>query len=209
MAENENKTTETTQEEINDQATAEAAEQGGDKPGYEALEQALAEAEAKAAEHWEQILRLKAELDNARKRAEREVANAHKYALEKFIGELLPVKDSLELGHQAAGAEGADIDKVREGVELTLKMFMDTLKKFGVEEIDPLGQPFDPEQHQAMSMQKSEEAAPNTVINVFQKGFKLNDRLVRPAMVVVAGPDSGGGSEGGEGPKSSKIDEMA
>ena len=115
------------------------------------------------------------------------------------------------MGFNAASVEGADLDKVREGVELTLKMFDDILKKSGVEEINPVGESFNPELHQAMSMQDVPDAAPNTVINVFQKGFALNDRLVRPAMVVVAGPNSGGSSDSDDDDSSgsSKIDEMA
>lgn len=198
----------TQQEDLDTAAEQGATEEG--KPSYEELAAALADAQQAAEEAREQLLRGKAEAENARKRAEREVANAHKYALEKFIGELLPIKDSLEMGFNAASVEGADLDKVREGVELTLKMFDDILKKSGVEEINPVGETFNPELHQAMSMQDVPDAAPNTVINVFQKGFSLNDRLVRPAMVVVAGPNSGGSSDSGDDASdSSKIDEMA
>ncbi len=186
-------------------AEVEADSAEAEQPSYEQLVAALAEANASAEASRDQLLRGQAELDNVRKRAERDVQNAHKYALEKFVSELLPVKDSLELGAQAASAEGADLEKVREGVELTLKMFVDALGKFGVKELNPVGETFDPELHQAMTMQDVPDAAPNTVINVFQKGFSLNDRLVRPAMVVVAGPNSGG-----EKPAdSAKIDEMA
>ncbi len=174
-------------------------------PSYEELVAALAEANASAEASRDQLLRGQAEMDNVRKRAERDVQNAHRYALEKFVNELLPISDSLELGLQAAKAEGADIEKVREGVELTLKMFVDVLGKFGVKELNPVGEVFDPELHQAMTMQDVPDKAPNTVIDVFQKGFSLNDRLVRPAMVVVAGPNSGGG----ESSTSPKIDEMA
>ena len=198
----------TTEEE---QVVAGEVEQGegeGDKPSYEELVAALAEAQELAEKSRDQMLRGQAELDNARKRMEREVENARKYALEKFVTELLPVKDSLELGHDAAGVDGADLAKVREGVELTLKMFIDTLDKFGVKEINPVGETFNPELHQAMTMQDVPDAKPNTVINVFQKGVSLNERLVRPAMVVVAGPNSGGDADD-EPPSSSKIDEMA
>ncbi len=190
---------------VEGQAGAEGEAGDAEQPSYEQLVAALAEANASAEASREQLLRGQAELDNVRKRAERDVQNAHKYALEKFVSELLPVKDSLEMGYQAASAEGADLEKVREGVELTLKMFVDALGKFGVKEINPEGGMFNPDEHQAMTMQDVPDAAPNTVINVFQKGFSLNDRLVRPAMVVVAGPNSGGKESSG----SSKIDELA
>ncbi len=170
----------------------------------EELVAGLAAAEAKAEDNWNQLLRVKAEAENIRRRAERDVENAHKYALEKFVNELLPVKDSLELGLAAAGADGADLAKVSEGIELTQRMLASALGKFGVVEVDPTGQRFNPEQHQAMSMQDVPDAEPNTVINVFQKGYTLNERLIRPAMVVVAGAKSGGKPAAG-----TKIDETA
>lgn len=153
----------------------------------EELMQQLNEARAKADENWDKALRLQAELDNSQRRAQRDVENAHKYALEKFALELLPVKDSLEMG--LAAAEGSDhevADKLREGTELTLKMLAGAMNKFGITEVDPQGQPFNPEQHQAMTMQPSEEYSPNTVMAVMQKGYLLNERLLRPAMVVVS-----------------------
>jgi len=124
-------------------------------------------------------------LENLRKRNQRELENAHKYALEKFIQELLPVKDSLEMGLAAEDAD-KNITRLREGTELTLQMLQTVLEKFGIEEINPQDKAFDPELHQAMSAIPSEEAKPNTVLSVMQKGYLLNDRLVRPAMVVVA-----------------------
>jgi len=133
------------------------------------------------------LLLARAELDNTRRRNEREVENAHKYALEKFVRELLPVKDSLELGLAAAAGEGSELEKLREGMELTLKMLTAAMEKFGVTEVDPKGEKFDPERHQAMAMQESPTAEPNSVLTVYQKGYLLNDRLIRPAMVVVAG----------------------
>ncbi len=150
------------------------------------LEEELAQAKAKADESWDKMVRATAELDNIRRRSERELENAHKYALEKFLHELLPIKDSLEMGLVAAQNEDADVAKLREGSELILKMLRDALDKFGIEEIDPMGHPFDPEHHQAMSMLESPDHEPNTVMVVMQKGYKLNDRLVRPAMVTVA-----------------------
>ncbi|OBS10330.1 nucleotide exchange factor GrpE [Acidihalobacter prosperus] len=151
----------------------------------EALHRDLQEMKDKAQTHWDQFVRAQAELDNLRKRAERDLANAHKYALERFANELLPVKDSLELGMGAA--DGADaVASIREGMELTLRMFGQVLAKFGIEEVNPVGERFDPERHQAMTMQPSGEQPPNTVLGVMQKGYVLNDRLLRPAMVVVS-----------------------
>ena len=164
-----------------------ATEQSNDTSAHVAeLEEQLNAALTKAQENWDKAVRATAELENIRRRAERDLENAHKYALEKFMHELLPVKDSLELGIQAATAEDADIAKLREGSELTLKLLTTALQKFGLEMIDPLGHPFDPEHHQAMAMLESPEHGPNTVVAVMQKGYKLNDRLVRPAMVAVS-----------------------
>ena len=151
----------------------------------EELEQMLEEARNKAAENWDQLLRVQAELENSRRRAQRDVENAHKFALEKFALELLPVRDSLEMGLEAASAEDVGIEKLREGTELTLKMLSNAMEKFGINEINPVGEPFNPELHQAMSMQESTEHEPNTVTAVMQKGYLLNDRLIRPAMVIV------------------------
>lgn len=150
------------------------------------LQEQLKQAEEKAGQHWDELLRAKADLENTRKRLQRDVENAHKYAVEKFVQDLLPVIDSLEMGINAANEVDADIHKVKEGNELTLKMFNDCASKFGVEAIDPKGEPFNPEFHQAMTMQESSEHEPNTVLAVMQKGYLLNGRLVRPAMVVVA-----------------------
>ncbi len=160
-------------------------------PGYDELMQRLQDAEAKADEQRDQVLRVQAELENVRRRAERDVQGAHKFALEKFVNELLPVKDSLEMGGVAAKVEDSDLTKVSEGIDLTIKMMADVLAKFGVVEVDPVDQPFDPELHQAMSMQEVPDIKPNTVITVFQKGYLLNERLVRPAMVVVTSAKSG------------------
>jgi len=145
----------------------------------------LQDAQAKADEHWNQLLMARADLSNAQRRAERDLANAHKFGVEKLALELIPVKDSMEMG-LAAVAEGDEQDKVREGMELTLQMFSGVLDKFGVKEINPQGEKFNPDFHQAMSMQESTDIAPNTVMTVFQKGYVLNERLIRPAMVVVS-----------------------
>ncbi len=155
-------------------------------PDPEALAGALKAALEKAAAHWDDLLRVQAEMENLRKRAQRDVESAHKYGLERFVDELLPVRDSMELGLKAAREEGADVETVREGVELTLKMLSAALDKFGVQEINPVDARFDPEYHQAMSMQEAEGVESGTVTMVVQKGFQLNGRLVRPALVMVA-----------------------
>ena len=152
----------------------------------EDLAKLLEQARAKADEHYEQMMRAHAELENLKRRHERDLENAHKYALDKFVAELLGVWDSLELGHNAAQDETADVQKLREGTGLTLKMLGDAMGKFGVEQIDPIEQPFDPELHQAMSMQPRADVPANTVVAVVQKGYRLNGRLVRPAMVMVS-----------------------
>lgn len=152
------------------------------------LEAALKEAREKAEENWNQFLRARAELENMRRRAERDVQQARKYSVEKLAADLLPVKDSLEMGLQAADEEGADVASLREGSELTLKMLEQVLERYEIKLVDPAGEKFDPERHEAMAMQPSREHAPNTVIQVVQKGYALHDRLLRPAMVIVARP---------------------
>ena len=150
------------------------------------LQKQLAQAEKKATENWDKVLRIQAEMDNLKRRTQKDLDSAHKYGLEKFAKELLNVIDSLELGIQAATSDVPEVVKLKEGSELTIKQFETVFAKFNIEAIDPTGQPFDPEFHQAMTMLPSEDAEPNTVINVFQKGYVLNGRLIRPAMVVVA-----------------------
>ncbi|MCW8900085.1 MAG: nucleotide exchange factor GrpE [Gammaproteobacteria bacterium] len=161
----------------------------------ESLTAKLAEAEAKAEENWDQLVRSKAEMENIRRRSERDLTNAHKYALEKFAQELLPVIDSMEMGVAAAQDENADVSKLREGTEMTLKMFETVIDKFGIKGVHPHGEAFNPEHHQAMTMIDSPEHQPNTIIDVMQKGYLLNERLVRPAMVVVSSANSGTGSD--------------
>ena len=156
-----------------------------EEDSLESLQADLDKALAKAEENWNHYLSSQAEIQNIRKRAERDLANAHKFALERFINELLPVKDSLEMGIAAVN-ETSDVAKLQEGSELTLKMLATAIEKFGVQEINPLGDKFNPELHEAMAMQPSQQAAPNTVLQVIQKGYTLNQRLVRPAMVIVA-----------------------
>ncbi|HHJ1296290.1 nucleotide exchange factor GrpE [Pseudomonas sp. P1B16] len=134
----------------------------------------------------DQSLRAVADLQNVRRRAEQDVEKAHKFALEKFAGDLLPVIDSLERGLELSNADDESIKPMREGIELTLKMFHDTLKRYNLEAVDPHGEPFNAEHHQAMAMEESAEVEPNSVLKVFQKGYLLNGRLLRPAMVVVS-----------------------
>ncbi len=133
----------------------------------------------------DKALRATAELENIRKRTSRDIENAHKYALERFVNELLPVIDSMELGINASQS-AEDIESLREGMDLTLKKLFDCLDKFGVKAIDPAGEKFDPEWHEAVSMQELEGSDSGQVVTVMQKGYELNGRLVRPAMVVVA-----------------------
>lgn len=145
----------------------------------------LEDARAKADDHWNQLLRARADIENERRRLQRDLENAHKFGIEKFALELLPVKDSLELG-LASAAEGANVEKLREGTELTLKMLRSALEKVGISEIDPTGEKFNPELHEAMTTQETGEVEPNSVVTVYQKGYLLNGRLLRPALVVVS-----------------------
>ena len=152
----------------------------------DAMSSELAALQKKADEHYDQLVRAHAEIENLKRRHTQELEKAHKYALDKFVGELLIIWDSLELGLQAAQNDEADVASLREGTELTVKMFGDVMEKFNVERINPEGEAFNPEFHQAMSMVPNAEMAPNTVMAVMQKGVSLNGRLIRPAMVVVS-----------------------
>lgn len=178
--------------ESDEEAIAEVADDqhtdGTDVADLSEVEQLQAELESARNEvsgARDEVLRARAEVENVRKRAERDVASAHKFGLERFVGNLLPIKDSMDLGYDALDAT-TDVDAIREGMTLTAKMFDDALEKVGVQEIDPIGEAFNPEFHQAMTMQPSSDAAPGTVLAVMQKGYLLNERLIRPAMVVVA-----------------------
>jgi molecular chaperone GrpE len=156
------------------------------------LEAAVIAAESKVVDQKDSVMRAIADADNARKRAQGEIDKARKFALEKFAGELLPVADNLERALQVANPEDEAIKPIIDGVELTLKSFLSTIEKFGMSVIDPQGQPFNPEKHQAMSMQENAELAPNTVLAVMQKGYEINGRLLRPAMVMVTrAPEAG------------------
>ncbi len=150
----------------------------------ETLKSALEEAQAKAEENYELALRTKADAENIQRRSERDIANARKYAIEGFVNDLIPVLDSLEQGMQIE-TDGAS-KAMREGMELTFKLLVDALDKHGVERLDPEGHPFNPEHHEAMTTVESEEVDPDHVLQVFQKGYLLNGRVVRPARVVVA-----------------------
>ncbi|MBL1142733.1 MAG: nucleotide exchange factor GrpE [Proteobacteria bacterium] len=183
------------EEEINEVAEqeAEAVESVSDDiiPGeeqkldIETLQALLEKEKENSQTNRDAALRAQAEMENLRKRTARDVESAHKYALEKFVHELLPIMDSLSLGISAA--ENAEqVDELREGMDLTLKMFISAIEKFGVKEIDPLNEKFNPEQHEAVSMQEIEGTDSGIVVTVMQKGYELNGRLVRPAMVVVA-----------------------
>ena len=156
------------------------------------LEKALAASEAKFNEQQDSVLRARAEMENARRRAEAEVDKARKFALERFAGELLDVIDNLERAVMVADTENEALKPMLEGVEMTLKSFVSTIEKFGMTPIDPQGEAFNPELHQAMSMQESTDFAPNTVMAVMQKGYELNGRLLRPAMVMVSRAPDGG-----------------
>ncbi|MFZ3185355.1 MAG: nucleotide exchange factor GrpE [Pseudomonas sp.] len=162
---------------------ANSAADGGSSDDLVARVQALEEQLANA---HDQALRVAADLQNVRRRAEQDVEKAHKFALERFASDLLPVVDSLERGLELSSPDDEAIKPVREGLELTLKLFRDTLKRYQLEALDPHGAPFNAEHHQAMAMQESTHAEPNSVLKVFQKGYLLNGRLLRPAMVVVS-----------------------
>ncbi|MDB1124666.1 nucleotide exchange factor GrpE [Vibrio algarum] len=150
------------------------------------LEAALLQSEMRIKEQQDSVLRAKAEVDNMRRRSEQEIDKARKYALNKFAEELLPVIDNLERAIQAASVDNEAVKPLLEGVELTHKTFIDTIAKFGLQEINPEGEVFNPEYHQAMSIQESADHEPNSVMFVMQKGYQLNGRVVRPAMVMVS-----------------------
>ncbi|MBL3588528.1 MAG: nucleotide exchange factor GrpE [gamma proteobacterium endosymbiont of Lamellibrachia anaximandri] len=177
-------------EDVSEEKAAETVVEGevvtNEEDSPEGLTKLLEDARSKADDHWDQLMRTRAEMDNLRKRQERDLENAHKFALDKFSQDLLQVWDSLELGHQAAQEESADVEKLQEGTELTLRLLKTVMEKNGVEQVDPTGEIFNPEFHQAMSMQERDDVEPNTVVAVVQKGYRLNGRLIRPAMVMVS-----------------------
>ncbi|MFQ3249937.1 nucleotide exchange factor GrpE [Glaciecola sp.] len=156
------------------------------------LEAALEVANGTIESQKDSVLRARADMENAKRRAEQEIDKARKFALERFAGELLPVIDNLERAVQVADAENEAIKPIIEGVDLTHKSFINAVQKYGMEIVDPEGEAFNPELHQAMSMQESADVAPNTVMAVMQKGYTLNGRLLRPAMVMVSRAASDG-----------------
>ena len=172
---------------INDaQQTPDAAEPAVATDELSALQQQLSAAEAAAQEEKDRALRIAAEMENLRRRAAQDVEKAHKFALEKFTGELLPVIDSLERALELADRDNETLKPMMEGVELTLRAMLTTVGKFGVEQVNPMGDAFDPNRHQAISMVENGNVAPNSVMAVMQKGYELNGRVIRPAMVMVA-----------------------
>ncbi|MBN7795107.1 nucleotide exchange factor GrpE [Parahaliea mediterranea] len=175
-------------EQVAGAATEQPAAANGDSApeGVEAEVDQYAQLEEELAQMKDMALRAQADAQNIKRRAEMDVEKARKFALESFTRELLPVVDNLERALEAAEGGDEQAKPIVEGVELTLKSLMDALKKFNIEPVDPQGEPFDPQLHQAMSMVENPEVEPNTVIAVMQKGYTLNDRLVRPAMVMVS-----------------------
>ncbi|MGH8607533.1 MAG: nucleotide exchange factor GrpE [Gammaproteobacteria bacterium] len=168
-----------------DPATAAGEESSDKEVTLEQLQAGLEDARQKAQENWEGLLRTRAELENQRKRSAREVENALKFGSERLVSEFLPVKDSLELG-LSASEQAADLESLKEGMTLTLKLLDSALDKCSVKELNPVGEKFDPQFHQAMTVQEAPETEPGTVLSVVQKGYLLHDRLLRPAMVIVA-----------------------
>ncbi len=173
-------------ETIGEEAQQDAVPTEAPQANMESLQEALEEANRQASDNWDRFMRAQAELDNVQKRNKRDLENVRKFALEKFVIELLAVRDSLEMGLVHTKDEDIDPDKLREGSELTLRMLMQVMEKFSVDEIDPAGEAFDPKVHEAVAMVPSAEVEPNSVLEVHQKGYLLNDRLIRPARVVVA-----------------------
>ena len=171
-------------EEIDEQAVTDEVSEQVENADVEPEVSELEQAQVKADENWDRYLRTAAELENVRKRAARDVENAHRFALERFSKELLAVRDSLEMG--LAAVDSANVESLIEGSEATLKILGSTMQQFGIEVVDPAGEPFDPEFHEAISMQPSDDVEPGSVVTVVQKGYSLNGRLLRPAMVIVA-----------------------
>ena len=169
-------------EKIDHEAEMQAEEEALVQAEDDLIEQ-LNNAKSKAEENWDLLLRTKAEMENLRRRTQKDLENAHKFGIEKFVTELLPVMDSMELG---LAVEEASTESLREGMTLTINMVSQMFEKFNIKMVDPMNEKFDPEFHQAMAAQPTDDVEPNTVIAVMQKGYVLNDRLVRPAMVMVS-----------------------
>ncbi|MCX2979095.1 nucleotide exchange factor GrpE [Halieaceae bacterium IMCC11814] len=187
MAEEDQKQPEAGQEqEPAAQEAQEPVQTEGEEQTPESPEETIARLEEAVSTAHDEALRAQAEAQNAIRRAEQDVEKARKFALERFCNELLPVVDNLERALEAAEGDEEILKPIAEGVELTLKSFLDALQKFSIEPVSPQGEPFDPQLHQAMTMVENGEVEPNTVIAVMQKGYTLNGRLVRPAMVMVS-----------------------
>lgn len=175
------------EKDTNPQPAANSPAENAETPAVDStpsLEEMLRQAELKVAEHHDAWLRAKAETENVRRRAQDDIAKASKFAIERFAGELIAVKDSLEAG---LAAENPSIESLRSGTELTLKQLVAAFEKSALKEINPAGEPFNPNFHQAISMIESEQEA-NTVVTVLQKGYLIADRVLRPALVIVAKP---------------------
>ncbi|WP_220720661.1 nucleotide exchange factor GrpE [Agarivorans litoreus] len=187
VAENEvEQPVESVEAELETEVEEQAAESAGEEISVAELLERLATAEQTVADQKDGVIRAKAEVENIRRRSAQEVEKARKFALEKFANELLPVIDNMEMALQHANREDEALTSMVEGVELTLKTLIDAVKKFGIEVVSPQDEAFDPEKHQAMGMQEVEGVAPNTVVAVLQKGYELNGRLLRPAMVMIS-----------------------
>ncbi len=182
-----------TQEERQDEAAAAAQDAGDEQSALRDALQKLAQAETLIMHQKDEVLRVQAEMQNLRRRTEQDVEKAHKFGQEKLSAELLAVMDNLERALQVAvDRENESVQSLLTGVELTLKSFADCFRKFGIEQVDPLGEPFDPQVHQAMAMQENPNVEPNTVTGVMQKGYTLHGRVLRPAMVMVSRAPSAG-----------------
>jgi molecular chaperone GrpE len=166
------------------EATAVLPETAAQLVEMERLQQALAQAEERAKNHWEQYLRAVADVENVRKRAQKDIEAAHRYGIDKLAAELLPVRDSLELAVE--NADKADAAQLAAGSQATLKLLEKAFDKLNITELNPLGEPFDPAKHEAMLAQPSNTAEPNSVLQVVQRGYELNGRLLRPARVIVS-----------------------
>lgn len=179
-------------DEVMEPAEQPAAEQvSGSKgalehPSYQELETKLTETENRATDNWNKLLRLQADFENARRRNARDVDDAEKYGVQKLIKEIIPVLDGIEEGLKIKLNEDSSVQKFHEGMEMSLQMLLKALEKVGVIQVDPIGESFNPDLHEAMAMQEQEGAAPNSVIAVLQKGYRLHERLIRPARVIVA-----------------------
>ena len=174
-----------TEESIEGEVVDEALDVGETAESVD-LQSELVKANARADENWEKVLLAKADVENMRRRTQKDIEKAHRFSIEKFAKDMLPVVDSLEMGLASATTTTGDVTAIKEGMELTYKQLISSLEKSGVKQVNPEGESFSPELHQAISMVPSPDHEPNTVIQVFQKGYTLNERLLRPAMVIVS-----------------------